>query len=256
MRQALPAPDIRVSTQDMLPDSVTEYARSKIGVLLRRIGRPVLSATVRITNRHNPSVKAYVTAQANLDIEGQVVCARVAATTATEAIDLLEAKLARRLEHDGRRREARRSRPTGAGDHPVARPRDASQDDEPRVARHKSFALSRCGCDTAADLMDAMDYDFHLFTEVGSGQDSVVYRGGETGYRLAQVCPEPGSVVRGDLELTVSETPAPLLAVGHAIERLELTGQPFTFFVDTATARGCVLYRRHDNQYGLVTPNG
>ena len=34
-----------------------------------------------------------------------------------------------------------------------------------------------------------MGYDFHLFTEAGTGQDSVLYRSGPTGYRLAQLVP-------------------------------------------------------------------
>ena len=34
--------------------------------------------------------------------------------------------------------------------------------------------------------MDLLDYDFHLFTEKGTGSAGVLYRGGATGYRLAR----------------------------------------------------------------------
>ena len=37
--------------------------------------------------------------------------------------------------------------------------------------------------------MDLLDYDFHLFTEIGTGTAGVLYRAGATGYRLALVAP-------------------------------------------------------------------
>jgi hypothetical protein len=52
----------------------------------------------------------------------------------------------------------------------------------------------------------------------------------------------------------VSPVPAPCLAVSEAIERLELAGQPFVFFIDPDTERGTVLYHRYDGHYGLITP--
>ncbi|MCI0383078.1 hypothetical protein [Streptomyces sp. CNQ085] len=36
--------------------------------------------------------------------------------------------------------------------------------------------------------------------------------------------------------------------------RLEATGLPFVFPVDTATERGAPLHRRRDGLYGTVTP--
>ena len=53
--------------------------------------------------------------------------------------------------------------------------------------RRKSFTLHRRSIDDAARDLDLLDYDFYLFTESGTGQDSVLYRAGATGYRLAQL---------------------------------------------------------------------
>jgi hypothetical protein len=99
-----------------------------------------------------------------------------------------------------------------------------------------------------------MDDEFHLFTEVGSGQDSVLYRAGDTGYRLAQIAPRPDDVRMSTTPVTVSAQPAPRLTVDEAVNRLELTGLPFVFFLDADHARGQVLYRRYDGHYGLITP--
>ena len=52
------------------------------------------------------------------------------------------------------------------------------------ITRHKSYSLPTCTVEEAAVEMEALDYDFHLFTEEGTGQDSVLYREGPTEYRL------------------------------------------------------------------------
>jgi Sigma 54 modulation/S30EA ribosomal protein C terminus len=95
--------------------------------------------------------------------------------------------------------------------------------------------------------VNALDYDFHLFTEEGIGQDSVLYRAGPTGYR-------PELVFAGQVRVMMSEQPAPLLSTGEAVERLNLTGLPFVFYLDADHVRGRVLYRRYDGHYGLITP--
>ncbi len=101
--------------------------------------------------------------------------------------------------------------------------------------------------------MELLDYDFHLFTERSTGQDSVVYRT-DHGYRMAQVHPKPGRLGLMDRELTVSERPAPRLDLGEAETRLEAFGQPFLFFLNAATGRGNLIYHRYDGDYGLITP--
>ncbi len=41
--------------------------------------------------------------------------------------------------------------------------------------------MAPCTVDEAALEMDLLDYDFHLFTEKGTGSAGVVYRGGPDG---------------------------------------------------------------------------
>ena len=84
-----------------------------------------------------------------------------------------------------------------------------------------------------------------MFTERGSGAAGVLYRGGPTGYRLALVAPglaEELSPFEGPV--TISPHPPPCLREQDAIERMNLLGVPFLFFIDAAFGRISVLYRR------------
>jgi hypothetical protein len=82
----------------------------------------------------------------------------------------------------------------------------------------------------------------------------VLYRAGATGYRLAQLTPQPDLVTPGYLPVTSSKQPAPLLTIDEAIQRLSLAGLPFVFYLDADHARGRLLYHRYDGHYGLITP--
>jgi hypothetical protein len=190
---------------------------------------------------------------------------QVEGVTAREAIDRLEARLRRRLRRAAEHWEAQRgalpmsvphewrhqSEPTHR---PGYFPRPA---DECRIVRHKSFTLGACTVDEAAVEMDLLDYEFHLFTEKGTGFASVLYRAGPTGYRLAQVQPvSPDQLAPFQLPLTISPQPVPCLTVEQAAERLGLLGLPFLFFIDAAQGRASVLYHRYDGHYGLITPAG
>jgi hypothetical protein len=212
----------------------------------------------------DPAVARPAIAQANLDVNGVLVRAQVAAPTMREAIDLLQYRLRDRLEHLKEHWEARRGgRPVTAAPEagewrhisvPTHRPDYFPRPMEEReVVRRKTFALAEESLDEAIFELESMDYDFHLFTDVDTGQDSVVYRAGPTGYRLAGVRPPGGERVSAT-PVTLSEQRAPMLSVSEAIKRLELAGLPFVFFVDSGTGRAAVLYHRYDGHYGVITP--
>lgn len=254
--------DVDVTTSGDLPGAA-DYARTKIGELGRFSHRPVLYARVRLSRHHDPAVESPVVAQANLDVNGRLVRAQVHAATALEAVDLLEARLRRRLEHvaehfdvrrgdriDSRRpwwHEARLAQRLNHFPHPV----------EQRVIRRKSFTMTPCTIDDAIDEMELLDYDFHLFTEKGSGVVGVLYRSGPAAYRLALVAPSVADELAPfSHAVTVSPHPPPCLREQDAPERLRLLGLPFLFFIDAAAGRAGVLYHRYDGHYGLVTPAG
>jgi ribosome-associated translation inhibitor RaiA len=256
---------VQVATDGKVPARAAEYAREKVGAVLHLAPGPVLSARVRMTRHGDPAVPHPVHAQVNLHVDGRLVRAEAAGESSHEAIDRLEARLRRRLERAGESWEDRRGR------RPVTEPHEWRHESEvthrhrwyPRpaeereIVRHKSFTLRRCGVDDAALEMDLLDYEFHLFLEDGTGQDSVLYRAGPTGLRLAQLTPtDAGALAPYRLELTTSGQPAPSLTTAEAVERLNLLDLPFLFFRDADGGRGAVLYHRYDGHYGLLTPAG
>jgi hypothetical protein len=128
--------------------------------------------------------------------------------------------------------------------------------DERQIIPHTSVTAGACDLDQAAFDMNVMDYDFHLFTEAGTGLDSVLYGSGPTGYRLAQIEPRPEGLAPHSLEVTVSAQPAPNLSVAEAVDRMTVWDRPFLFFLDGEKGRGALLYHRYDGHYGLITPPG
>ena len=110
---------------------------------------------------------------------------------------------------------------------------------ERTVVRHKSCTLGRETPDEAAAEAELLDYDFHLFTEKSTGEDSVIYRTAD-GYRLALThrrTRRPGPV---GPSVTVSEMPAPRLPVAarllSAVERLVAGEPPVRYRRDASTA--------------------
>jgi ribosome-associated translation inhibitor RaiA len=258
---ATPVTNVDVTTHGEFPDAV-DYARTKIGSLGRLTRRPIQHAHVRLTRQKNPGVEFPVVAQANLDVRGHVIRAQVEAATAHEAVDRLEARLRRRLEHLRELWDAPRgpaaAPPWRHDEDPTHRPQFAPRGKEtPRVIRRKSFAMAPCTVDDAVTEMEMFDYDFHLFHEIGSGSAGVVYRNGPTGYRLALVAPDlAAEVTPFDGDVTISPHSVPCLLEEDAMQRLALLDLPFLFFIEAAHGRACVLYRRYDGDYGLITPAG
>ena len=267
MRREAPSPaviDVKVITRGELPGAA-DYARTKIGTLVRRTHQEVRHACVKLTRRRDHSAARAVVAQVNLEVDGRLVRAQVEGASADEAVDRLEARLIRRLDRAAEQWQARRGGPPTVDPHdwrhnsePTHRPRYFPRSaDERHVVRRKSFAMEPCTVDDAVTEMELLDYDFHLFTEIGTGAAGVLYRGGPTGYRLALVEPAlADQVVSFDRPVSISPQPTPCLTEAEATERLGLLGLPFLFFIDAAQGRASVLYHRYDGQLGVITPAG
>jgi hypothetical protein len=246
-----------------MPEGTADYARDKVGALIHLAPGPVLSARVRLTRHGDPAFPNPVVSQANLDVNGRLVRAQAEGDTAQEAVDRLEARLRARLDRVAAGWESRRGGMPSTEPHEWRHESEPTRrhnwyprpEDEREIVRTKSFTPHRCTVDEAALDMGRLDYDFHLFTEAGTGQDSVLYRAGATGYRLAQRTPPAhGELAHFRLPVTISNQSAPLLSTEEAVKRLNLLEVPFLFFVHTALDRGAVLYHRYDGHYGLITP--
>jgi ribosome-associated translation inhibitor RaiA len=231
-----------VAPHGHVPDEVRLYAAERVRHAARIAPRPVLFARLTLSQHENPATERPAAAKATLDVSGRPVRAHVAAGTMREAVDLLEARLRRRLEILSEHLEQQRSE-TGVsapgewrhGSLPAQRPPFFPRPVEERqIVRRKTYELASVEPAEAALDLELLDFDFHLFTNSETGREAVVFRQPDGTLELLLEVPE--------------ETPA------EAIERLELTGAPFVFFRDPATGRGNLLYHRYDGHYGLVTP--
>jgi hypothetical protein len=254
-------PELQVTVLGELSPATSELARSTLQETLAEAGAPIRSAQVRLARMWRAEGRPAV-AQVRVDVGGQLVRAQVAAHTMPEAIALLRDRLGVQLTRlEWARHWEPGHDPEGSGPlewrqgtesarRPVRVPLPTG---ERSVVRRKDFVLAQESVDRAALTMETMDYDFHLFCESGSGQDSVVYRFGPGPFRLAQVDPRPERITPATVPVNLVKTPAPVLTVDEAKERLDATDYPFVFFKDAATGRGSVLYGRYDGHYGLIS---
>jgi ribosome-associated translation inhibitor RaiA len=250
---------VQTVVQGQVAAWVVDYARAKTAALAGRVREPILFMRVKLIQARDHAVPRPAVVQAVVDLDGRLIRAHAAAATMREAVDLLTGRLQRRLADANEHWEARRGGRPGPGQwrhisESARRPDHFPRPVEDReIIRHTSFALPWESPDEAAFEMDSMDYDFHLFTDSGTGMDSVIYRAGPTGLRMAHTTsfPEQGPSA---VPLTISQVSAPVLSTGQAAERLEALGLPFVFFVDPTAGRANVLYHRYDGHYGLITP--
>jgi hypothetical protein len=254
---------VQTETRGVVPEDAVSLAVHRVGSLLRVASEPVLFARVKLTMAADPAVERPAVAQASVDLNGRLIRAQAAGATMREAVEHACDRLRIRLEHAARNWEAARGgRPVpGSGQWrhqslPAPRlPYFPRPPEERAVVRRKSYTLARQTPDEAAAEAELLDYDFHLFTEKSTGEDSVIYRTAD-GYRLALAHPRTGRLGPVGPSITVAKMPAPRLSVTQAAARLEAAGQPFVFFVDAETGRGNLIYHRYDGHYGLIGPAG
>ena len=122
--------------------------------------------------------------------------------------------------------------------------------------RHKTFAVDEMTPEEAAFDMDQLDYEFHLFRDLASGEDAVLQRepGRPGSLILTRLHPAGFEDRPAAITLTVDDRTPATLTVDDALETLTAGHQPFVFFANATTGRGNVVHRRYDGHYGLITP--
>jgi Sigma 54 modulation/S30EA ribosomal protein C terminus len=253
---------VQTEVRGDVPAAAVKLAVAKIRSLLRIAPEPVLFARVTLAMAADPAVERPATVQASLDLNGRPIQVRAAAASAREAAELMSGRLRTRLERAARNFAATRGRMPVPLPHqwrhesiPTSRPPYFPRPPEERtIIQRSSYARARQTPDEAAAELELLGYDFYLFTDEATGQDSVIYRA-DGGYRMAQARPGVGWL-RPAGPIALSEHPALRLTPAAAVAHLEAFGQPFVFFADSHTGRGGLVYHRHDGHYGLVTPAG
>lgn len=243
-----------------VPANAVEYALKRIGRLAELIDEPILFARVTLTHAGDPARQRPELAQAFLDVNGEAVRAQVAAGSMLEAIDLLQEHLRDKIQHRNARREALQRwsgqaevREWRHGDVASKRPEYFDRPvDERKLVRLKSFATEELTPDEAIFDMEQLGYDFYLFRDLASGIDCVVERGTKDQYLLTPLEAFGADIGPNAYRIETSMLTPPRLSVNEAIERLNISGEPFVFFRNAATLDGNVCYHRYDGNYGLI----
>jgi ribosome-associated translation inhibitor RaiA len=103
--RALNDPHIEIVARGRRPHQATvAYAREKVSAALRAAPKKVRFARVTLTFEEHRSIERPAKAEALLDVDGRVVHAEAVARSSTEAIDLVEQRLRRRLNGIRRKR--------------------------------------------------------------------------------------------------------------------------------------------------------
>jgi len=260
---ATTASPVQVWMRGVFPPDTGDYARRMITAVLRRAaGVDQARASrwgvqVRLSTYRDPAVPFPVVAQVNLEFGDRPIRVQVSGATAREAIDLLQVRLRHQLDQHLAQAgsgspPARAERQMPPNPRRVFFPRPPQTQ---QIVRRKPVRLALLGVDEAVREMERQDYYFHLFTEIGTRQDSVVYRTGPIGYRFTQVRPAPEQLAPYTVQLSCYDRPAPRLRIAEATEWLRMSEVPFLFFLDADRERGSVLYRRYDGHYGLLSPS-
>jgi ribosome-associated translation inhibitor RaiA len=171
-----------------------DYAHDKIQRVASSVRGPVLFARVDLTVHSDPARERRVFAKAEVDVNGRVVRAHMAAGTVVEAVDLLEARLRERLERNARLEEAKHLRLRGEREHEwkhgeQVRPRPSyfpRPVEDRELVRQKTFAVAEMTPDEAVADLEVLDDDFYLFKNRETGEDNVVTRSERSGYELLE----------------------------------------------------------------------
>ncbi len=256
---------VEISTTAGVTTRERDRAIEKIDKVVRNLETPALRVDIRLSVDNGRGRERPAHARALLDVNGSPVRVQVAAGTIDEAIDLLDARLSRRLKSLAEHRQAlRRAATPGSadrddryGDHVDARP---TYYDRPRseraIVRQKSFATPDATVDEAIFDLESMDYDFFLFTHAGTGADAVVWRNEDTSYglRFASADGSPVEEVDTVEQVEIDDRGVPELTDEQAVESLDASGSPWLFYRSARTGRARILYRRYDGHYGQLTP--
>lgn len=233
-------PEIAVTTSGAVTPAEAERAEWIIGRVLRR--HRLGSARVRLT-RH-AGADATTVAQVNMRCAGTAIRTQIDGPGGFALIFAAE-RLDRQLD-----RITTGSAPRWAPD-PGRAPLAFVSGERP-VVRRKECAPQRCDPGAAVAVMDAMDYDAHLFTDAATGEDAIVYWAGPRGVRMArQRRLQPPSNMT-ELPLTMNPHPTRAFTEPEAAIRLCAYGLPFLFYTDAHDHRGRLLYRRYDGDLGVV----
>lgn len=250
-----------VSHKGEVRETDVEYATGKIRAVADTCRERVHHIEVRLVLDPDRGRERPAQAEAALDVDGRTVRAHVAASTVTEATDLLVDRLNRRV----RRHEDRRHRMDSRhrhdetswrhGDLPTHRPEFLDiPADEREVVKRKTFAWGPMSLDEAAFELDHLGHDFYLFEHADTSRDAALCHGEND--MLVLLHPDGDAVDLAGVVAPIEPSTAvvPTMTEAEARESLDASGRRWLFHIDPDSSRGRIMYRRYDGNYGMILP--
>lgn len=258
--QAVVVVAVVVTSKGAVDVEAKRRAVTRLSQLDRLTPGPLLGVRVMLRLDANPSLERPARAEAELNVNGHLVCARGAEPQMRSAVDVVADRLERQLKaFDRRRRRQRRAShalPVGEWRHGAYSPARPSHFPRPaqerQIMRRKTFALEPLEPAHAVEQMLDLDHDFYLFTEAASGADAVVYRREDGGIGLIEQ-PSAPTIEEPVQEISRERSRySQPISLETAIAEMNMLEHKFMFFCDDATGRGNVMYMRYDGHYGLI----
>lgn len=247
-----------VVTDGQVGDDVKERARRKLAQLEQYAPRDFLYARVEFSRR--PTQAPSTSVHGVLDVQGNIVQARLQASEPEESLDLLVARLQSQLRRLTDRLQSRRQEPERVdegewrhGALPTPRPDHFPRPaDEREIVERVTHARGSATPEEAAFDLDLLDDDWLLYEDETAGSDAVIRRRRDGAYGVSAA----GDVrISDDGPYTIeAEGPPAEQTVVDALERLRTGDEGHVFFLDPETGRGAVAYWRYDGHYGIVRP--
>lgn len=180
-------------------DSMRQYVEDKIGATVERYGSLVTRCDTHLSVQRNPSVTDSDSCETVIFAGDVVVRAEERTSSMYSSIDLVAAKIGRKLRKLKERRESRKQRNVSIRDDDdafaeattEATTEEVTAADEPLAAivKTKQFAMPPQTLADAKFCLDALDHEFYVFRSAHTGLISVLYKRHEGDLGLIE--PEP-----------------------------------------------------------------
>jgi hypothetical protein len=253
--------EVEVTAADEVPRGERDAARERIASLVDYTDEPLLGARLTLRRLGRPPTKRPWVADATVLVNGRLIAAHATGPTAVKAADEAAVRLRKPPRRVVGAEVAQRNEPAVirgaleslAADR-VQRPEARRTPPEQRRIVHRKVYGDELEptLSAVADLLD-LDYEFHLFRHVRTGEDVVVYRRDDG---LIGLIHPPGSALADENDVVVTEPSrySSPMTLDAARAEMDILNHRFLYFIDADDGRGKVIYLRHDGDYGLLEP--
>lgn len=174
-----------------LTDSMKAYINEKVGAALQKFAKDVSSCDTHLSVMHNPRVAQAHTCEVVVASKGAVIRAAERSESMYSSIDLVAAKLSRKLRKLKERRQDKSGGvPTpelfGADEGEEAAAAAQTDDAVATVVRTKRFQMPPQSVEDAALCLEYVDHPFYVFTNEKTGQVNVIYKRNSGGVGLIE----------------------------------------------------------------------